>query len=1146
MKHSRFIHLHVHTDYSFLDGACRIEPLVKKAAEYKMQALAITDHGVMCGAIKFYKACMSYGIKPIIGCEFYIAAASHKDKNKGNLHMTLLARDYEGYMNLMKLNELAFIDGFYHKPRVDMELIEKHSRGLLALSGCLQGKISKLILDDRIPRATEEALKYNNIFGDGNFYLEMMNSGMSEQKKVNKYLNEISKKTGIKCVATNDCHYINKDDAYAQEILMCIGTAKTIDDPKHLKFSTEEYYLKSAEDMKELFKEYPEAVENTMEVAQLCNLKIDYGNSYLPEYDVPGNISKQEYLKKLCREGIKERYGKLTKEVKERLNIELDVIGNLGYAGYFLICWDFVNYARKNNIPVGPGRGSGAGSIVSYLLGITNLDPLKYGLLFERFLNPDRKTLPDLDIDFADIGRDQVIEYVKEKYGNDRVGQIATFQTLKARAAIRDVGRVLDIPLTTVDKIAKMIPFETTIFRAMEEIGELKDLYNSDDRIRQMLDIARKIEGCKRQPSIHAAGVVIAKDNLSNFVPRGVSSDNRTVTQYEGDDLVELGLLKMDFLGLRSLTVIQRALNNVKEQKGVDINISKIDLSDKKTYKLLKSAESVGVFQIESEGFQDLLRKLSISRFEDIVALVALYRPGVMASGMTNEFIERKKDPKKISYPHPSLEDILKDTYGVILYQEQVMDVARKLAGFSPAQADDMRKAMSKKIPETLNQMREDFITGAVKNKIVKHSAEKIFDTLSKFGAYGFNKSHSAAYATLAYQTAYLKANYPTEYMCALLTCEMHDTDKIAEYVAECERMGLEVKKPDVVKSKVGFSIEGKNVIRYGLRAVKNVGTAAIESIIKSSTEKEGFRTFYDFCTKVNLQKVNKRVIESLVKSGAFDFLDKGRRPLFKVVDYVMSQAVSYQKDIKSGQTSFLEVFDGDDVPEVDINDHREWHENEMLVYEKEALGYYFSGHPLTKYARDISNLTSGQLKQIKEKWPLGTDIILGGMVKHRKQLKTRAGDQMLVFMLEDLTDTIEAIIFPSAFSTEINQAIQEDALLVIKGKIDDNRGRRQCVVESVIPLEEARTKLVGKMVLQLNTIGTDRKGIKHIKKIIDKYPGDVAVEFEIKTKKFDIIKVSTDTRTRISDSLLEELGRTIGKDSISLIGKIPGATAVR
>ncbi|MFH1415631.1 MAG: DNA polymerase III subunit alpha [Elusimicrobiota bacterium] len=1144
MKHSKFVHLHVHTDYSFLDGACRIEPLVEKAAEYKMPALAITDHGGMCGAIKFYKACVSHGIKPIIGCEFYVASASHKEKTKENLHMTLLAADQEGYVNLMKLNEIAYREGFFHKPRIDIDLIKRHSAGLVALSGCLQGKIARLILDDRKERAVEEALKYNEIFGPGKFFLEMMDSGVPQQKKVNRGLFELSHKTGIKYVATNDCHYINKDDAYAQEILMCIGTGKKIDDPGHLKFSTEEYYLKSPEEMKELFRDYPEAVENTLEVAKLCNLQISFGNNYLPEYEVPSGFTKEKYLERLCRDGIKKRYSKMKPEIKERLNTELEVINSLGFAGYFLICWDFVNFARENDIPVGPGRGSGAGSIVSYLLGITNLDPLKYGLLFERFLNPDRKTMPDLDIDFGDTGREHVINYVKDRYGRDRVGQIATFLTLKARAAVRDVGRVLDVPLSVVDKISKMIPFDTTIYRAIEDVPELKKTYNSDDRIKQMLDIARKIEGSKRQPGLHAAGVVIAKDDLSNFVPRGVSSDNREVTQYEGDDLVELGLLKMDFLGLRALTIIHKAVNNIKQRKGIDLDIETIVLDDSKTYELLQKAESIGVFQIESEGFRDLLRKLSVSVFEEIIALVALFRPGPMSSGMTDEFIERKKDAAKIRYPHKSLEEILRETYGVVLYQEQVMQVARKLGNFTPAQADDMRKAMSKKIGGKLQAMKDDFVAGAVQNGLKKNNAENIFDMLSKFGAYGFNKSHSAAYATLAYQTAYLKANYPTEYMAALLTCEMHDTDNIAKYVAECERMGIKVFNPCALRSGIEFSIEEEGAIRYGLLAIKNVGAAAIESIVETREKSGKFRTFYDFCSRVDLQKVNKRVLESLVRAGAFDFLGKGRKPLFQSIESAMSQAASYQKDVKMGQTSFFKVFDGDEVPEVEIADTREWHENEILLNEKDALGFYLSGHPLAKYSNEISTLTSGEIKALRKMVPHGSEVIIGGMVKHKKMLKTRQGDLMLVFMIEDLSDTMEAVVFPSVYSEAMGEIVKEDALLVINGKIDDNRGRKQCVVNNIIPLEEARGKLVGSVVLRINAVGTDTGEVEHIKKIIEKYPGDIAVAFEIKTKKYDIIKISTGTRVRISDSMLEELGNAIGADSISLMGKVYNYTA--
>ncbi|MGM0441907.1 MAG: DNA polymerase III subunit alpha [Elusimicrobiota bacterium] len=1147
-KHSRFVHLHVHTDYSFLDGACRIEPLVEKADSFDMPALAITDHGNMCGAIKFYKACQNKGIKPIIGCEFYIAPTSRKEKNKKvkfSNHMTLLAKNYDGYRNLMILNDIAYNEGFYHKPRIDLTSLKKYSTGIIALSGCMQGKVAQLITDDRLDRAREEALKLQDIFGEGNFYLEMMDTGIDEQIKINEELDKISTETGIPCVATNDCHYIEKTDAYPQEILMCIGTGKKIDDPTHMKFNDDEYYLKSPEEMKSRFRNYPEAVENTVKVAEKCNLKLDFDKNLLPEYEVPGEYTRKEYLEKLCRDGIAGRYGENPSnkdEIEERLNMELGIINRLGFPGYFLICWDFVKKSKEKGIPVGPGRGSGCGSIVSYLLGITKIDPLKYDLLFERFLNPARKTMPDLDIDFADYGRDEIIEYVKEKYGSHRVGQISTFSTLKAKAALRDVGRVLDIPLGKVDKIAKMIPTGTniTIYEAKNDIDEFKKAYNSSDRIRQMIDVAQRIEGCKRQPSVHAAGVVIAKDKLSKFVPRGVSSDNRGVTQYEGEDLVELGLLKMDFLGLKNLTIIQEAVKNIEETTGEKLDIDDLPQGDKNTYELLNSADSVGLFQIERAGFQALLKKLTLEKFEDIIALVALNRPGVIRSGMTDKYIERKKDPSLVEYPHPSLENILKETYGVILYQEQVMQVARKLAGFSPSQADDMRKAMSKKIPSVLERLREAFIKGGVENGIAKKSLKNIFNMLAEFGAYGFNKSHSAAYASLVYQTSYLKANYPTEYMCALLTCEMGNTDKIAQYVAESRRMGIEIKPPDVRKSNIAFKIEDDGVIRYGLKAVKNIGTAAIKSIIDARGKDNDFESFYEFCVSVNLNKVNKRVLESLVKAGAFDFLNEGRRPLFNVIEKAISQASRAQKDKELGQTTFFEVIDDGESPEVTIEDEREWADNELLINEKEALGYYFSGHPLTKHDEEIKNLTSGTIKNVKNKVKPGKIITVGGMIKEESKKKTKNGNRMAVLTLEDLTDTLDCVIFPSAYDTDIANFVKEDEFVVAKGKLDKSRGRLQFMVNELIPLDKARNKMAKKIVIELNTKFNKVDDIYKIKNILKKYPGDISIEFLVNTDKFDKVKIKTDQKTRVSQSLLQELENEIGEGSVSLMGSAP------
>ncbi|NLB35598.1 MAG: DNA polymerase III subunit alpha, partial [Elusimicrobia bacterium] len=1009
---------------------------------------------------------------------------------------------------------------------------------LMALSGCLQGKISQLILVDYSQRALVEAERFREIFGDGNFYLEMMRTGLSEQDKVNEALKTISEKTLIKCVATNDVHYISKEDAYAQEILMCVGTGRMIDDPKRMRFNSDEYYLKSPEEMYELFSDYPEAVENTVEVAERCNLKLDFGNYFLPEYEIPEGYTTGGYLESLCLEGIKERYGENpAPEVKERLSMEVETINRLGFPGYFLICWDFVNYAKENDIPVGPGRGSGAGSIVSYLLGITNIDPLKYGLLFERFLNPARQSLPDLDIDFADTGRDRVISYVEEKYGKSRVAQIATFSTLKAKAAFKDVARVLSIPFADANLVSNLIPDGLTFYRALEEEKELRKIYDSDDRVKQALDIARTIEGCKRQPGVHAAGVVIAPGELSEYVPRGLSSDNRGVTQYEGDDLVDLGLLKMDFLGLKNLTIIQKALENIKNTTGENLDIEKIPLDDQKTFDLLSAAKTLGVVQLESTGFQGLLRKMGVDRFEDIIALVALYRPGVLSSGMTDEYIERKNGNKPVEYYDPSVEDILKETYGTVLYQEQVMQIARKLGGFSPSQADDMRKAMSKKIPEVLEELRKEFVAGAVKNGMTQKNADYVFNQLAKFGQYGFNKSHSAAYGLITYQTAYLKANFPTQYMCALLTCDQDRTDRVVTYVQECERMGIEILRPDIEKSFADFTIEGEASIRYGLNAIKGVGRIAIDSIVKAREKDGTFKTFYEFCTRVELQKVNKRVIEALIKAGAFDGLEKGRRPLFNAVESAISQAASYQKDILAGQTSFFDLIDGSEVPEIEIFDASEWRESELLAYEKEALGFFLSGHPLGRKSKELLNFTSGEVKEVSENFEIGKELALGGMIKDSRKIKTRKGDMMAVFMLEDLSGNIDSVIFPSCFTPEVAKLVVNDRIVIARGRLDDRKGSKQLLVEHLTPLEDAKKSLVKKMLIRLG-LSTSIGDVEKLKRLIKKFPGDIDLEFEIKTVNFDNIRISSGIKTRPSQGLLSELKGMFGDDSVELIGK--------
>ncbi len=795
-EHARFVHLHVHTEYSLLDGACRLKDLVKAARDYHMPALAITDHGNMFGAIDFYRAAMARGVKPIIGCEVYVAPQSRFEKSlkpgkETSYHLVLLAKDETGYKNLLKLASVAYLEGFYYKPRVDKEILAKYHEGLIALSGCLKGEIPILVLDNKIEEAKRVALEYKGIFGQENFFLELHDHGIEEQKRVNTKLISMGRELGIGLVATNDCHYIRKQDANAHDILLSIQTATTIDDPNRLKFSTEEFYLKSPEEMRELFHHIPEAIENTIRIAERCNLELKFGETLLPHYRPPEGYTLDDYLAELCHKGLKVRYPQVTPEIEERLEHELKIIRDTGYASYFLIVWDFIQIAKSKGIAVGPGRGSAPGSLVAFSLGITSLDPLKHDLLFERFLNPERITMPDIDIDFADDRRDEVISYVIKKYGKENVAQIATFGTMKARAVVRDVGRSLKFSYSEVDRIAKLIPPEIgmTIERALRTVPELKEITKKNEKVKKLVDIAKSLEGLVRHASTHAAGIVISKEPLTNYVPLFKGARDEVATQYAMGPLEAIGLLKMDFLGLRNLTVIGNTLKILKEKENIDIDMDKIPLDDEKTFHLLKKAHTVGVFQIESSGMRDLLKKLKPEEFSDIVALIALYRPGPMGSGMTDDFIRRKHGLIPIEYLHPQLEPILKDTYGVILYQEQVMRIASDLAGFTMAKADLLRQAMGKKISVLLDRQRKEFVEGAVKNEISRNIANRIFDLISHFAGYGFNKSHSSAYALISYQTAYLKANYPLYYMAALLTSEMNNTDKLIKYIELTKKM---------------------------------------------------------------------------------------------------------------------------------------------------------------------------------------------------------------------------------------------------------------------------------------------------------------------------------------------------------------------
>ena len=1153
MHHSDFVHLHVHTEYSLLDGACQVlddkgrpGELIKAATKYKMPALAVTDHGNMFGTIEFYKACVSAGIKPIIGCETYVSHGSRFDRNTERMngdnrgayhHLVLLAKDETGYKNLMKLVSLGYTEGFYYRPRLDKEVLAKYSQGLIGLSACMKGEIPWYLLKDDMGKALKAVSVYGEIFGAGNFYLELMDNGINEQKKICEGLIKLSKETGLPLVATNDCHYVNKEDAYSQEILMCIGMGKTIEDPKRLRFSTQEFYLKSPEEMKAIFKDVPEAIRNTIEITEKCNLDIEFGKVLLPGYEAPKPYKLSEYLKKLCEEGLEKRYKEVTPQIRERLDHELEVIKKMAYSGYFLIVWDFIDYAKKNGVLVGPGRGSGAGSIVAYLLGITELDPLEHGLLFERFLNIERKNMPDLDIDFADTGRDRVIEYVRKKYGEENVAQIITFGTLMARAVIRDTGRVLNIPLVKVDRIAKLIPFGDTIQEGLKSSQELKQLYDSDSIVKELLDTARKLEGLKRHSGVHAAGIVIAPTAINDYTPFAVTNKGVVTSQYEGRSLEELGLLKVDFLGLRTLTLIGDTLGLINKNHKLDLKPQTIPIDDVKTYAMLAEAKSIGVFQLESAGMRDLLRKLRPTGFSDIVAVNALFRPGPIGSGMVDDFIERKHKRKKIEFDHPLLEPILKDTYGVILYQEQVMRIATDIAGFSLGQADILRAAMGKKKLEELEKQRKNFIEGAEKKKIDENTSTVIFNKMLKFGGYGFNKSHAAAYGLLACQTAWLKCNYPLEFMSTLLNTEIEDTDKISMYMNECLSMNIPVKPPDVQKSSAKFSIE-ETGIRYGLSAIKNVGILTAEAIVIERVKNGEFKSFFDFFCRVDSQQVNKRMGEHLIMAGAFDSLGLGRAALFNALEKILLKALKIQLDRKSGQSSLFELMDSMDSPDtsqdVQIPRVKEWHDDKMLSCEKEAIGFYISGHPLARHEQEIRNYTNAAIHEIIEGNKKGT-VMIGGIILHLKRPKVKAtGEMMAVFKLEDLTGSIEVVVFAKSYQ-KLAQLINEDEMVIIKGITDNKEEIPRVFADDVVSLVAAREKLIKVLVLKLSTAGLEEDTLIKLEEIFGRNKGKCHVMFELRTLHHGHIRVDTQYQIELNNELLKDVAELVGQDAIHM-----------
>ena len=1142
-KMAKFVHLHVHTEYSLLDGSGRIPELVSRAAQLGMPALAITDHGVMYGVVEFYKACLKQGIKPILGCEVYVAPRG-RDQRQPRVddklyHLVLLAENQEGYQNLMTLVSEAYLSGFYYKPRVDRELLARYSKGLIALSGCIAGEIPSRLLRGDVDGAREVAAFYRDTFGPDCFFLELQDHGLVKEQKVNQQLIRLGRELDIPLMASNDVHYVRRSDAKAHDVLLCIQTGKTMNDAGRLRFHGQEFYLKSAAEMAALFPKVPSALTNTLLIAERCQVELDFAHLHLPHFSLPEGMEAGDYLTALCHQGLRKRYVNISPAMEERLNYELDVIIRMGYASYFLIVWDLIRFAREEEILVGPGRGSAAGSLAAYCLGITNVDPLAYGLLFERFLNPERVSMPDIDIDFCDDRRGDIIDYVIKRYGSERVAQIITFGTMAARGVVRDVGRVYGFPYGEIDRLAKLIPMEPgmTIDKALEVSRELKGLVEGDQALKQLLETARSLEGLPRHASVHAAGVVIAREPLTRYVPLQKTSDGVVTTQFPWETIEELGLLKMDFLGLRTLTVIQNAIKIIATSCNVTLELDSITEEDPKTFDLLQRGETTGVFQLESVGMRSLVKEMRPSSLADIVALVALYRPGPLASGMVEDYISRKHRLKKVEYLQPALEPILAETHGVILYQEQVMQVASELAGFSLGQADLLRRAMGKKNPQAIAAQREQFTAGAAKKGIPTNVANRIFDLMSHFAGYGFNKSHSAAYAQLAYQTAYLKANYPVEYMAALLTSVMDNTDKVALYLDECRRMGIGILPPDINESMDNFSVVAGE-LRFGLAAVKNVGKGAIDNIISQRREGGMYSSLLDFCRRVDLRLVNKRVVESLIKCGAFGSLETSRARLLAGLDEILEMAQQYQQDKISGQHSLFNLFETDSFQDYNLPQIPEFPPERLLALEKETMGFYISGHPLAPYSDYLRRHTvnSRELEDLRD----GEQVVLGGILTTGKQILTKKGEPMLFANIEDLTGSVEVIVFPRIF-TKSRSLLEEDTCLLIEGVVNWQEAEVKVIANKISALNSNLDQgKLGALYLRLPN-QRERLLFEEVIQLLRQYPGPNPVYLYFQKERV-LRQVPRHLSVELKEGLIADLKATLGAGEVVLKG--PGCAA--
>lgn len=1153
-----FIHLHVHTQYSLLDGAIRIDALLKRASDLGMDSVAITDHGTMFGTIEFYEKAIKAGIKPIIGCECYVAPQTINDKtpfdHKGLSHLVILAKNLEGYRNLCKLATIAQLEGFYHKPRIDREILREYSRGLIGLSACMHGEIPRLISESAIDKADEAARTYLKIFGENNFFLEVQSNGIAIQEKVNQALLDMSKRLSIPLVATNDCHYLNKEDVHAHELLLCIQTGKTIHDPDHFRFATDQLYFKSKEEMHSSFSLYPGALNNAVSIAKRCNVEFDFlaksSNTYhFPKFDPSSDSSSGQTAAEVFDQKVRQGYAGILQHIKtknpdidekiynDRLDYEISIIKDMEFTSYFLIVADFIHYAKENNIPVGPGRGSAAGSLVAYSLGITELDPIEHGLIFERFLNPARKSMPDIDVDFCINGREEIFKYIVNKYGGgDYVAQIITFGKLKTRAVIRDVGRALGIPLREVDSIAKMVPdvLNISLDEALTQEPKLKRLAKKNPEIEELVKICRILEGLPRHASTHAAGVVIADKPLVEYLPLCRGKKGEVVTQFDMKCVEKIGLVKFDLLGLRNLTVIANTLSLIAARGSTPPDLVNLDFKDPDTYRLLASGDTTGVFQLESSGMKNLLVRLQPECFDDIIALVALYRPGPLDSGMVDDFVERKHGRKSVKYTIPELKPILKETYGVIVYQEQVMKIASVLASYSMAEADDLRKAMGKKIPAIMAKHTLRFVQGAKENGIASDKAKKIFKLIEKFGGYGFNKSHSAAYALIAYRTAFLKAHFPVEFMASLLTSEIHSIDGVVKYIAECRSHAIDVLPPDINESGKEFTAVGSK-IRFGLVAVKNVGEGAIESII--DVRKEGsFSSLYDFCERVALQKVNKRVVESLIKCGAFDSTGANRSQMMESLEDVLDYGQRVQKERSGLQISLFDSGGSELHPPMPAID--EWDEKQLLAFEKESLGFYITGHPLTRYENLLDKFTNTTSVSIKEKND-GETVRIGGIIRNTKTIKTKKGDLMAFVTIEDLLGSIEVTVFSSVYK-KIHDFLVDDNPIVLQGQVQKDENSVKILVDSLIPMDKVEETWTASIHFNLDITKIERERLAKLYDIANKHPGLCLAYIHLRDpdKTETIIALPDTMKLKAGLALTSEVNRFLGYNAVETVCK--------